>query len=401
MKILLVNDYGTATGGAELQMLSLRQGLRDRGHDVRLFSSRASLVPSPLLANYHCYGSTQKMQVLSQTLNPSAYLNLRSALQSFQPDVVHVRMFMWQLSPMILPLLRQVPCLYQTAVYKAICPLGTKVLPDGRSCSSAVGTACLQSCLTPQTWLPMMVQHHLWQRWRSAFDTVVALSHTMKNQLEAAGITPVEVIHNGVAQCPPRPPLGQVPTIAFAGRLVPEKGVDVVMRAIARLRSDIPEMRFMIAGQGTEAERLQQLARELQIEDCVTWLGHLPRQEMEQQFASAWVQVVPSLWEEPFGNVTTEAMMRGTAVIASRMGAQPEIVAEGTTGFLVSPGNVSEWTERLRQLLQNPSLAEAMGQAGRQRALAHFSEDHRTDRFIELYHRISAAYLQADSQVWI
>jgi glycosyltransferase involved in cell wall biosynthesis len=188
--------------------------------------------------------------------------------------------------------------------------------------------------------------------------------------------------------------------------LVPEKGLEVVMRAIARLRKDISAVRLLVAGQGTEAESLRQCARQLQMDDCITWLGHLPRQEMEQHFASAWVQVMPSLWEEPFGNVTTEAMMRGTAVVASRIGAQPEIVAEGITGFLVSPGNVPEWTERLRPLLQDPTLAETMGQAGRQRALTHFSEDHRTDRFIELYRRISADHSGADSskvasQVWV
>ncbi|NEQ25167.1 MAG: glycosyltransferase, partial [Microcoleus sp. SIO2G3] len=127
MKILLLHDYGTATGGAELQMLSLRQGLRDRGHEVRLLASRAQVVNSPLMSEYTCFGTTSKMQVLSQVANPSAYLTLRQALHDFEPDVVHVRMFMWQLSPLILPLLRDRPCLYQTAVYKAICPLGTKV----------------------------------------------------------------------------------------------------------------------------------------------------------------------------------------------------------------------------------------------------------------------------------
>ncbi len=107
MKILLVNDYGGATGGAEIQMLTLRRLLRDRGHDARLFSSSAELVTqSPILADYTCYGTTSRAQVVSQVLNISAYKSLRQALQDFQPDVVHVRMFLWQLSPLILPLLK-------------------------------------------------------------------------------------------------------------------------------------------------------------------------------------------------------------------------------------------------------------------------------------------------------
>jgi glycosyltransferase involved in cell wall biosynthesis len=394
MKILLVNDYGTPTGGAELQMLSLRQGLRDRGHEVRLFSSRALLVEnSPLLADYSCFGTTSRLQVLSQCVNPSAYLSLSQALHRFQPDVVHVRMFMWQLSPLILPLLKNVPCLYQTAVYKAICPLGTKVLPNGDPCSESVGKACLHhGCLTPQSWMALMVQRQLWQQWRDAFDLVVALSYGMKAKLEAEGIRPIEVVHNGVPERPMRPALSDPPTIGFAGRLVPEKGVHVLLQALAAVVAQVPQVRLLIAGQGSEEASLRRLAEQLGVAANIDWLGHIPREEMEQQFDRAWVQVVPSMWEEPFGNVSTEAMMRGTALIASKVGAQPEIILDGKTGFLVPPGDVDALANALCQVLLNPALAEEMGQAGRQRALMHFSEARRTDRFIEIYQQIQTSY---------
>ncbi|MEQ9667579.1 glycosyltransferase family 4 protein [Coleofasciculus sp. G2-EDA-02] len=390
MKVLLLHDYGTATGGAELQMLSLRQGLLDRGHDVRLFSSRAIPVPnSKLLSEYHCFGTTSLLQVLSQTANPSAYWSLRHALAEFKPDVVHVRMFLWQLSPLILPLLNDVPCLYQTAVYKAICPLGTKVLPDGSPCLDTAGKACLNhKCLTPQSWVVYMVQRQLWQRWRRAFNLVVALSYAMKAKLEAEGIQPVEVVHNGVPERPMRPPLSNPPTVAFAGRLVPEKGASVLLQAFARTHFQVPQARLLIAGQGVEEASLRVLADQLGIAESVIWLGHLPRHELEQQFDSAWIQVVPSLWAEPFGNVTTEAMIRGTAVVASAVGAQPEIVTDGETGFLIPPNNVDALSAALERLLLNPTLAERMGRMGRQQALTHFSEDRRTERFIDIYQRL-------------
>ncbi|MBW4645950.1 MAG: glycosyltransferase family 4 protein [Goleter apudmare HA4340-LM2] len=394
MKILLIHDYGTATGGAELQMLALRQGLRDRGHDVRLFSSSAMPVAnSQLLSDYSCFGATTLWQVFYQTANISAYFHLRRILHEFQPDVVHVRMFMWQLSPLILPLLQNVPCLYQTAVYKAICPMGTKVLPDNSPCKSPAGLACLRhGCLTPQSWTILMMQRQMWQRWRNAFDLVVALSHGMKTKLEAAGITPIEVVHNGVPSRLMRPPLGELPTVAFAGRLVPEKGVRLLLQAFARAIAQVPKARLLIAGQGVEEASLRVLAEELGVASQVTWLGHIPRSEMEKHFDSAWVQVVPSQWEEPFGNVTTEAMMRGTAVIASAVGAQPEIVSEGRTGFLIPPHDLEALTAALVRLLLNPVLAEQMGQAGHQRAHTQFSEDRCTERFLEIYQQLSSKY---------
>jgi glycosyltransferase involved in cell wall biosynthesis len=394
MKILLLNDIGTATGGAELQMLSLRQGLRDRGHDVRLLTSQIIPVAgSELLADDACFGSSTRLQVLTQTINPSAYFTLRRILRDFQPDVVHVRIFMGQLSPLILPLLRDLPCVYQAAMYRAICPKGTKTLPNGDSCEMVAGLACLQQhCLTPQSWAMLMVQRQLWLRWRHVFDRVVALSHRMKAQLEAEGISPVEVIHNGVPERPLRPPLQDPPTVVFAGRLVPEKGVELLLRAFAQVLPQVPSARILIAGQGPDAALLQTLAIELGVSHAVTWLGHLTVAEMERQFASAWVQVVPSQWEEPFGNVSTEAMMRGTAVIACAVGGQTEIVSDRLTGFLVPPKDVAAIAAPLLQLLSDRQLAEKMGQAGRERALTNFSEAKRTDRFIDIYEQMLVNY---------
>ena len=395
MKILLIHDIGTATGGAEIQMLSLRQGLRDLGHDVRLFSSSATPVEdSKTQADYSCFGTNSLFQVVSQTANLSAYFKLRQILASFKPDVVHVRMFLWQMSPLILPLLKDYPCIYQTAVYKAICPAGHKVLPDGSACHNEPGLACLShKCLTPQTWVTLMVQQKLWSAWHDAFDVVVALSMGMKNQLEAAGIKPVEVIYNGIPIKPKSAPLSETPTVVYAGRLVAEKGVDILLRAFARSRSQITNAKLLIAGDGVELNNLQTLCDELNIADAVSWLGYLPQAEMEQQLEGAWIQVVPSQWAEPFGNVTTEAMMRGTAVVASAVGAQPEIVVDNLTGFLIDDySNVDRWASKLNSLLSDRELATTMGQSGRDRALAEFSERERNLKFLALYSGLQHRY---------
>ena len=394
MKILLINDIGTATGGAEFQILSLRQGLRDLGHDVRLFSSLATPVEnSELQADYSCFGTNTLLQVLSQTANPGAYFKLRQILKEFKPDVVHVRMFMWQISPLILPLLKDLPCIYQTAVYKAICPAGTKILPNGNICQDNPGIACLNNgCLTVKTWISLMAQRQLWQQWQDTFDLVVALSHGMKEQLENWGIKSVEIVHNGVPIRPIRPPLENPPTVAYAGRLVSEKGIEILIRAFAIVLSKVPDAILLVAGDGKEKASLQTLTTELGIAKSIKWLGHVSQAEMERQFNSAWVQVVPSQWEEPFGNVTTEAMMRGTAVVASAVGAQPEIIIDRQTGYLFPPQDVSQLSQLLTSLLSDCQLATEIGLAGRDRALSEFSEDKRNRTFLEIYTRLIAQY---------
>jgi glycosyltransferase involved in cell wall biosynthesis len=117
----------------------------------------------------------------------------------------------------------------------------------------------------------------------------------------------------------------------------------------------------------------------------VFFLGHLPRADVERRFAAAWVQVVPSRFAEAFGLAAAEAMMRGTAVVASASGGLPEIVRDGQTGFLVPPGDTQALAEALLVFLRDRALAEQMGKAGREVALAHFREETYIDKAVQLY----------------
>ncbi|MEM7793021.1 MAG: glycosyltransferase family 4 protein [Cyanobacteria bacterium P01_C01_bin.118] len=386
MKILLVNDYGTPTGGAELLMLSLRDGLRQRGHDARLFSTGVTIGDHQPQADYTCTGTTSSFRTLLQSGNPWAMGKLRQVLQAFQPDVVHVKIFLTQLSPWILPLLKPFPSLYYVAWYRPICPLGNKILPDGSPCQDRYGAACYRHrCLPLHDWLPLMAQMRQWQHWQHCFSRIVANSRSVQQQLTAAGIGTNGVIECGVPIRPMRPALTSAPTVAFAGRLVREKGVDVLVNAFAQVLHTCPEARLMIAGDGPERDRIRTLIHQLDISNSVELLGHLPQTDMEQYFQQAWVQAVPSRWAEPFGMVAAEAMMRGTAVVATAAGGLADVVQDQKTGFLVAPENVQQLADALLRLLKNRALAEQLGQTGRQVAMAQFSAPVFVDKFIQQY----------------
>ena len=369
--------------------LMFREDLRGRGHDARLFASSAGSVDSECRADYLCFGTHSRLQMLLQPANPSAFRQLRRALADFQPDVVHVRTFLWQLSPLILPLLRDVPSLYHVVSYKPICPLGTKMLPDGRSCEAPAGAVCFhERCLPARTWLPMMIQQKLWRRWRNVFDLVVATSEAVRQRLRKEGIDVAAVISEAIPTRPIRPPLSSPPTVAYAGRLVREKGVDLLLRAFTIVLRQIPDANLLIAGEGPERERLRGLISELNLASSVRLLGHLSQAEMERHFSTAWAQAVPSRWEEPFGLVAAEAMMRGTAVVGSAVGALTEIIQDDRTGFLVSPGDSAALARPITRLLNDRELAETMGRNGRETALARFDKDTHIQKFITLYEEL-------------
>lgn len=403
MRVLLISDYATPTGGAEHVMLGLRSALRERGHDARLLSSTARPLGRASLADYHCFGMLSKLRGLSQIWNPSAYLQLQSILDEFRPDIVHVRLFLSQISPSILPLLRDVPTIFHAAWYRTICPLGTKMLPDGRDCESTAGFACVKQGCIPALALPSVTaQMWLTKRGWGSFNAVVANSDATSRRLMASGVAVDEVIWNGVKPGPSGRPHPTSPTVAFAGRLVWEKGADVLLEAFHRVQERIPEARLLIAGDGPERPRLEAMATQLGLDPQVTFLGMLPQEEMEAHFREAWVQVVPSRWQEPFGLVAAEALMRGTPAIVTNSGGLAEFVQDGITGLHCPAGDSPKLAKALGDLLSDPERVRTMGARARSFALEHLDQRIFVNRFLALYERLldSREAVEQDEALW-
>jgi alpha-maltose-1-phosphate synthase len=167
------------------------------------------------------------------------------------------------------------------------------------------------------------------------------------------------------------------PTVIFVGRITRQKGLPVLLRAAASL---VPEAQLVLcAGQPDTAELAAEvtgLVTSLQAtRSGVIWIPEmLPKREIIQLLSHATTFAIPSLYE-PLGIVNLEAMACATAVVGSRVGGIPEVVANGDTGLLVPADDPAELAAALNSLLADPDRAAAMGAAGRKRALAEFSWD--------------------------
>lgn len=389
MKILIINDLGTDTGGAERVSLNLRSRLKERGHDVRLFSSIAKPIGGvEVEADDTCYSTYAAWRPVLSVLNPFAIAKLRRTIRSFRPDVVHLRMFMWHLSPAIMGLLRGVPTMLHVVNYDLICPMNTKTLPTGEACHHRPGAVCLRErCLGALGHARGAAQRATLRRLMpDAIDRLVTNSHWVRERLEAEGVRVDDVIWNGVAETPVRGPLDpHAPTIGFAGRLVPKKGVDVLLEALPMVHEQVPSARLLIAGDGPLRDALATRAADLGVEDRVEFLGHLSAEDLRRSFDGLWVQAAPSIWEEPFGLVAAEAMMRGTAAVVSKTGGLGEQVIPGETGYHAEPSDPRSLAEGLTKVLSDADYADQLGRAARERALAEFSIDRLVDRAEESY----------------
>lgn len=156
------------------------------------------------------------------------------------------------------------------------------------------------------------------------------------------------------------------PYVFAIGRLVKQKGFDVLIRAFADAGLESHDLLF--AGEGPEHGALCQLAENTGMKDRVHFLGRANRPKTVALFKGCSFFVLPSRME-PFGIVNLEAMAAGKAIIASRVGGVPEVVLDGETGILVPPEDVGALAAALRHLAEDAPLRERLANNGRQRAL--------------------------------
>lgn len=198
--------------------------------------------------------------------------------------------------------------------------------------------------------------------------------------------------------------------LLFVGRVSPEKGVHVLLKAYDRIVQSLPDVHLDIVGpasvpppefiiplsdnpkvaalephfQDGYRARLQSLVPPDKQEQ-VRFLDHLPHQELAEHYRHADLVIVPSVWDEPFGLPVVEAMACGRPVVATRSGGIAELVEHGRTGMLVEPDDADALAEATLALLADEPLRRSMGQAARRRACERFSWDRIAADLMELY----------------
>ena len=204
-------------------------------------------------------------------------------------------------------------------------------------------------------------------------DLVIVNSHAVRNELETRHlkIRSLKVVPNGVditSFCPAPGWPSDDGYILFVGRLVPQKGVDLLLRAFGVLLHRCPETHLVIVGDGEQELYLRRVARWLGIFHRVKFVNWQSGEKLVDYYKRAQVVVAPSYYE-PFGIVALEAMACGRPVIASRVGGLEEFIEDGVQGYLVPVGDYLQLAQRLAYLILNPELRIQMGKAARAKAL--------------------------------
>jgi glycosyltransferase involved in cell wall biosynthesis len=218
---------------------------------------------------------------------------------------------------------------------------------------------------------------------------VICISERVREQvLEGAGNScRTSVVYNGVDPelfPPGTESTDERPIILSVGNLIPIKGHDLLIRAVASLAAEFPTLTLEIIGDGPERGRLQALAQQLHVDDRVRFLGRRSRQQVASAMQQCTLFALPSRYEG-LGCVYLEAMASGKPVIGCRGQGIEEVVEHGTNGWLVGPDDVKELRDALSTLLSNTALRRFVASQARQTILDEFTLTHQADHLRRIY----------------
>jgi glycosyltransferase involved in cell wall biosynthesis len=357
MRVLVLHNRYRVAGGEDVAVAAEVALLRGRGHDVTLVEVDNADIAGPAARAGVAFGTPYR---------PARRRWARQLAERTGAQVVHVHNFFPLLSPSVVDGARDTgAAVIQTMHnYRAICANGL-LMREGRVCESCVGRIgwpalghrCYRGSLAGSAAVVAMQQAircgGLWDR---PGTRLIALTDFVRDKLIEGGlpahrlvikpnfVAPVDVDASAVRD-----------GVLFVGRLSPEKGVDVLLRAARRLL----HRRFTVVGGGDDA-RWRSMAP-----GNMTFTGPLPGDAAREAMTRAALLVMPSLWYEGFPLTLIEAMARATPVVASRIGSLAELVEDGVTGRLVPPGDHAALAEAIEALLADPAASRRIGEAGK------------------------------------
>ncbi|MEM6696383.1 MAG: glycosyltransferase family 4 protein [Pseudomonadota bacterium] len=377
MRLLFVHNHYGVRSGEEIMLERIVGLLRQNGHEVDTHFAYSADIQSP----------GQKVQAaLSGVWSQAARRALRDQIAAHRPDLVQVQNLFPLISPAILPVIRDagVPIVMRLSNYRLICPNGL-FLSRGSVCEKCRGgreyhcvvNNCEGSLFKSASYALRNWSARVMGLYRNSISRYYAQTTFQRDVLIAEGYPAqrIDVIPNMIETKSDAPAWSRGSYVGFVGRLSPEKGVDDLIAAAARL----PDIPFRLAGIPGR------FANDGAIPRNVRLMGHLDAEALKRFYRDAAMIVVPSTWYEGFPSVIIEAMRHSKPVIASAIGGLPEIVQAGRTGLTPAPGDHHALSRAIHQLWRSPQTRQRMGEAGARRVRSAYTPARYYTRLMATY----------------
>ena len=389
MKVLHVNEFGSRQGGTEAYISEVAEALQAAGHASHLIYFTADRVEQ-LLPGTHVTLPAWPAPI------ETAIHEMDRAIAQLKPDVAYLHVT-WQ-PALVEWLAHRLPTVAFVHAPYVACPGSAKYLRhSGQVCEHRAGLICLwngqvQRCCWGRNSLRHLRALQLTQAFKRAYQHVPAIlvaTSFMYELLTQNGFPAKRIDRLAPVLLPntmvPMPPADSA-TVLFAGRLVPEKGLQDLIQALASVTVD---WKLIVAGEGPDRAAAQALADRLGQARRIRFAGWLDAAQMNEAYQQSVCVAYPSRWPEPFGRVGPEAFVRGRPVVAYATGGIPTWLRDGVNGYLVPPGDVQQFGQRLQALLSDAVLQKQLGEQAHQFAITEWNTAAHVEKLVAVFKAVS------------
>ncbi|MGC9317117.1 MAG: glycosyltransferase family 4 protein [Armatimonadota bacterium] len=414
MKIMMAHKYMFRGGGTSTYVFGLADELERRGHtwvpftvgyDETAVDTYTDYFVSPPLGPDQSHYEDMKLSPLAMlkllaraTYSLEARRKAAALIDAVHPDIAYIHNVYNYMSPSVLDACagRGLPIVMRVPDYNMMCA-ELHFLRHGDVCTEclrggywrALQHRCLKGSLAATAARVASMYVHKWLHLYEKVHLFITPSSFMREKLIQAGYGAQRIVH--LRSFYPRQVEDEGDRveddyILYFGRVAPEKAVDTLIRALARLE-DPP--RLVVAGSDVDGTRseLEDLCRELSLTDKVNFVGFQDRQALDELIRRCLFTVVPSRWYDNCPMAVLESFAHGKPVVASDIGGIPEQVAGGC-GILFEPDNEKELAASMTRLLGDARLRHSMGDAALQRLREQYSTRAHCDRLLELFEEL-------------
>ena len=388
MKILFIHNRYKQDGGEDVVVELETSILSEKGHEVKtlLFDNRS--INS---------GISKIIAAIRSVYNFSSAKKVSKIINEFKPDIIHVHNLFFISSPSVLYAAgkKKIPVILTLHNYRLICA-NAILLRNNRPCELCIskkfpisGTRykCYRnSSIESAAVTAITGLHKLYNTWKNKIYTYITLTEFSKSKFLHSSLQVPEHKMITKPNFVPDPGESNNPRedfFLFAGRIIKEKGVHVLIKAFA----EMPESKIIIIGDGPEKESLQ---KEFQSSQNILFTGYLGKQKVNEYMNRCKALVCPSIWWEGAPLTVIEAFATGTPVIASRLEPMAESVSDGFNGLLFTAGDADDLKRKIKLFNTETNNNSFLYKNARQTYLEKFSPDIHYDAILKIYQLATA-----------
>ncbi len=386
MRILIAHNQYQQQGGEDFVAANEARLLTEHGHEVRFVC----------MVNDGLLGIARKIRAAGGAFYSfESARAIKSAIDSFHPDIVHVHNFLFSLSPAVFFAAKEkkIPVVMTLHNYRLLCA-NAQFFRDGHICEECalrhsfvpgVHHACYRGSRVESAVVgASMALHEVLGTWKRRVDRYIALTGFAAKKMSRYRIPPSQIRVKPNFAWDSGEGNGGGGFALYAGRLSTEKGVETLIEADAKGLLPMP---VHLAGDGPLLGALQQAAGK--IGSRLVPLGHLPHSQVRKLMQTATVLVLPSIWYEGFPLVLVEAFAAGLPIACSLIGGLPEIVEDGVSGRLFPAGDSAALASTLGQFVEGSAELRMMRWAARSRYETQYSAEQNYARLLGIYRELA------------